>query len=203
MNILYLTFYFEPDLCAGSFRNSPIVKELSKRKELENGRIDVLTTMPNRYSSYKVDAKQNEKKGNVHIYRIPLSHHDSGLIDQILAYFKYFKQTLEIVKNTEYDIVVASSSRLFTAFLGAKIARKKKAPLFLDIRDIFRDTITDIFQNKFIVFCLNLILKRIEDYTYGYASHINLVSKGFKSYFKNYVKCDYSFYTNGIDDVFL
>ena len=30
--IVYLTFYFKPDLCAGSFRNSPLAVELAKRK---------------------------------------------------------------------------------------------------------------------------------------------------------------------------
>lgn len=203
MKILYLTFYFEPDLCAGSFRNTPIVRELAARKELSNGRIDVLTTMPNRYSTYQVEAQQREVEGNIHIYRIPLSSHKSGFWDQIISFQKYFSQTLKIVKNNDYDLVIASSSRLFTAYLGARIARRKKLPFFLDIRDLFRDTITDIFKNKVLVFGLNQLLKRIEKYTFGYASHINLVSEGFASYFDAYKQCSYSFHTNGIDEVFL
>lgn len=35
------------------------------------------------------------------------------------------------------------------------------------------------------------------------ASHINLVSEGFKDYFSKYKQPSYSYYTNGIDDVFL
>lgn len=203
MKILYLTFYFEPDLCAGSFRNTPIVQELSVRDELKNGNIDVLTTMPNRYSTYRVEAQGVERKRNITIRRISLPNHKSGLFDQIRAFQTYFFQTLSIVRSKEYDLVVASSSRLFTAFLGALIARKKKVPLFLDIRDLFRDTITDIYKNRIVSFGLNKILKFIENYTFGYASHINLVSEGFKPYFRSFEQCSYSYHTNGIDDIFL
>ena len=31
MKILFLTFYFEPDLCAGSFRNTPLFRELLRQ----------------------------------------------------------------------------------------------------------------------------------------------------------------------------
>ena len=61
--ILYLTFYFEPDLCAGSFRNSPLVKELADQVQ-GLAEIDVITTLPNRYSTFDVDAPQYEERGN-------------------------------------------------------------------------------------------------------------------------------------------
>lgn len=203
MKILYLTFYFEPDLCAGSFRNTPIVKALAEREEMKGGVVEVLTTMPNRYSSYKVEAEENEEKGNVIVRRVPLSNHKSGFFDQIVAFKTYFVATLKIVRNKEYDLVIASSSRLFTAFLGAIIARKKGIPLFLDIRDLFRDTITEVIKNRILAFGLSGTLRLIENYSFGYASHINLVSEGFKSYFKRFKKCSYSYHTNGIDEVFL
>ena len=34
--IVYLTFYFKPDLSAGSFRNSSLAIELSRQANLEN-----------------------------------------------------------------------------------------------------------------------------------------------------------------------
>ena len=57
--ILYLSFYFEPDLCAGSFRNSPLANELAKQV---NGKalVDVITTVPNRYSSFSAEANEDE-----------------------------------------------------------------------------------------------------------------------------------------------
>jgi hypothetical protein len=202
MNILYLTFYFEPDLCAGSFRNTPLAMELSKQCG-ENCHIDVVTTQPNRYSSFKVEAKTREDIGNMSIHRIDLPSHKSGMLDQVHSFRRYFAEALKITKNEKYDLVFASSSRLFTAYLGLVIARKEKTPLYLDVRDIFVDTMDDVLKNKLVKTAILPFLKVIEKRTFSYASHINLISEGFKPYFKKYNNAKYSFFTNGIDDVFL
>ncbi len=202
MKILFLTFYFEPDLCAGSFRNTSLFKELIANLR-DDDEIEVITTHPNRYDSYKIKANDFEKiTKNIVINRVNLPNHGSGIIGQIKSFKKYYFKALELVKGKEYDLVYASSSRLFSAYLGARIAKKKNAKLYLDIRDIFRETITDLYKNSVLKFGLNLILYPIENYTFGNANHINLVSKGFKSYFNKF-KTNYSFFTNGIDDVFL
>lgn len=202
MNILYLTFYFEPDLCAGSFRNTPLAMELSNQCG-EDCHIDVVTTQPNRYSSFKVEAKTREDIGNMSIHRIDLPSHKSGMLDQVRSFRRYFAKALKITRNEKYDLVFASSSRLFTAYLGLVIARKEKTPLYLDIRDIFVDTIDDVLKNKLVKTAILPFLKVIEKRTFSYASHINLISEGFKPYFKKYNNAKYSFFTNGIDDVFL
>lgn len=200
--ILYLSFYFEPDLCAGSFRNSPLAKELASQLKNE-GSVDVITTLPNRYSTYSTDAKVHEEVGNISIKRIKLPVHKSGFIDQILSFKTYYFKTLELVKDSDYDLVFASSSRLFTSFLGFQIARKKKIPLILDIRDIFTDTLNDVIPNKIIKSFLLPILRFMESRVFNYATHINLISAGFEQYFKVYSKPHYSFFTNGIDQEFI
>lgn len=202
MKILFLTFYFEPDLSAGSFRNTSLFKELIKHINVEDT-IEVISTSPNRYSSFDIKAKEKERiSNNILINRIEIPKHDNGVLGQIKTFKSFYFQTLKITKNKKYDLVYASSSRLFTAFLGARIANKKKAKLYLDIRDIFRETILDVYKNKVLRTGLNAILTPIENYTFKSANHINLVSKGFKSYFKNY-KSSFSYFTNGIDAIFL
>ncbi|KUO68045.1 MAG: glycosyltransferase family 4 protein [Lutibacter sp.] len=203
MKILFLTYYFEPDLCAGSFRNTSLFKEVTKMIQSDD-KIDVITTQPNRYDSYQVTAKKVENIGeNINIYRIKIPNHKSGFLGQIKSFKAFYFEAIKIAKQGNYDLVYASSSRLFTAFLGARIAQKNNAKLYLDIRDIFRESIMDIFKNSFVKFGLNLFLKPIENYTFRRANHINLVSKGFESYFKKFDKSTFSFFTNGIDDVFL
>jgi hypothetical protein len=125
------------------------------------------------------------------------------LIDQIRSFITYYYQALKLVRHARYDLVFASSSRLFTAFLGAQAARMKRIPLSLDIRDLFRETILEIVANPVIKWGLNPALRAVERYTFGYARHINLVSEGFRSYFSAYQQANFTFYTNGIDDVFL
>ena len=52
-------------------------------------------------------------------------------------------------------------------------------------------------------FGLKPVLWAVERYTFGYATHINLVSEGFRTYFNRYNRATYSYFTNGIDDEFL
>ena len=159
--IVYLTFYFKPDLCAGSFRNSPLAIELSRQANLENSFIDLYTTSPNRYNTFKTEAPKYEEIGNLRIHRISLPSHKSGMIDQVLSFSKYFWTVLKMNKGKKTDLVFASSSRLFTAFLGYKLSKKSKAPLFLDVRDIFVDTMLDVLKPSFFKPLIILVLKKI------------------------------------------
>lgn len=201
MRILFLSFYYPPDLCAGSFRARSVVDALKRQDELVE--IDIFTTFPNRYKTFKKNSNEIEDDGLITIKRIELPHHKSGMLDQSRAFFKYFKKALESTRGKEYDLVFATSSRLMTAFLGAYISGKIGKPLYLDIRDIFTDTMSNILSNK-ISFLINPILNNIEKITFRRADHINLVSEGFLEYFKKkYPLKNYSFYSNGIDELFL
>lgn len=199
--IVYLSFYFSPDLCAGSFRNSPLALELAK--QAKDVLIDVYTTLPNRYSTFDADAPEFEKFNNLRIHRISLPPHKSGMLDQVFSFLKYYKEVSRLNKGKKADLVFASSSRLFTAFLGYRIARKTKIPLYLDIRDIFVDTMNDVFKSQILKTVVLPLLKFIESITFNYAKHINLISGGFKEYFQKYKKSKFSFYSNGIDNEFL
>ena len=201
--IVYLTFYFKPDLCAGSFRNSPLAIELSRQANLENTFIDLYTTSPNRYNTFKTEALKYEELGNLRIHRISLPSHKSGMIDQILSFSKYFWTVLKMNKGKKTDLVFASSSRLFTAFLGYKIAKQSKATLFLDIRDIFVDSMSDVLKPSIFKPIIISFLKLIENKTFNYANHINLISEGFKEYFSKFKNKNFSFFSNGIDYEFL
>jgi len=201
--IVYLTFYFEPDLCAGSFRNSPLAMELVKQASEKDIIVDVYSTLPNRYNTFEKTAPSFEEKGNLRIHRIALPPHKSGMLDQVMAFRKYYNEVLNLNKNKKADLVFASSSRLFTAYLGYIFSRKNKATLYLDIRDIFVDTMNDVFKSKAIKIAVLPILKLIERKTFNYASHINLISGGFEKYFLKFSKPKISFFTNGIDDEFL
>lgn len=196
--ILFLTFYYYPDLCAGSFRNTPLVKTLKSHLS-DNYIIDVITTSPNRYHCYKKNAPRFENKLGVNITRIPLPNHKSGLIDQIFAFSVYFFWTLKISRKNNYKIIYASSSRLMTAFLGAIISKTRSVPLYLDIRDIFVDTINAVFSFS-VRKLITPLFSLIEKFIFSTAKRINLVSGGFKGYFNsNYPDKAYRFFTNGID----
>ena len=201
--IVYLTFYYEPDLCAGSFRNTPLAIELAKQAREKDIIVDVYTTLPNRYSTFEQRASEFEEIGNLRIHRISLPPHKSGMLDQVLSFKKFYSEVIKLNKNKRADLLFASSSRLFTAYLGYTIAKKSNAPLYLDIRDIFVDTMSDVFKSKILKIGILPLLKLIENKTFNYAKHINLISGGFTSYFSKFRNSEFTFYTNGIDEEFL
>lgn len=202
--IVYITFYFNPDLCAGSFRNSPLAMELSRQANLKNAFIDLYTSSPNRYNTFKTKAPEYEESDNLRIHRISLPSHKSGMIDQVLSFSRFYRKVRKLNKDKKADLVFASSSRLFTAFLGYKIAKKNKVSLILDVRDIFVDTMSDILKPSFFKPIIISLLKHIENKTFNYANHINLISEGFKEYFLKFKEnTNFSFFSNGIDNEFL
>ena len=201
--IVYLTFYYEPDLCAGSFRNTPLAIELAKQACAKDIIVDVYTTLPNRYSTFEQSAIEFEEFGNLRIHRIALPPHKSGILDQVFSFRRFYAEVIKLNKNKSADLVFASSSRLFTAYLGFAIAKKSNSPLYLDIRDIFVDTMNDVFKSKILKLGVLPLLKLIEKKTFNYAKHINLISIGFKSYFSKFSKTEFTYFTNGIDEEFL
>lgn len=200
MKILVLSFYYAPDLSAGSFRTTALVEAL-----VEQGAdsVDVITTMPNRYHGFDAKALASEQQGNVSIQRVELPGHKNGLVDQIRCFKTFAHRAMKMAKGQQYDLVYATSSRLMTAWLGARIANRLKAPLYLDIRDIFADTVKDVFTGwKGKV--LFPVLSAVERWTMKQAKAINIVSEGFKPYFEErYGQLPLRVFTNGIDDEFL
>ncbi|CCG99606.1 glycosyl transferase group 1 [Fibrella aestuarina BUZ 2] len=202
MTVLLLSYYFEPDLSAGSFRNTSLAHALACQLG-DAGRVHVITTQPNRYQSFRAEASADEQHGNLRISRIAVPNHSSGFVDQIRSYSHFYRSALTLTRHQPYDLIIASSSRLFSAFLGAYLARQQQVPLVLDIRDLFRENILELLRNPVVRLGLGPVLTWVEQYTFGTARHINLVSAGFADYFSRYQQATYSFFTNGIDDPFL
>jgi len=202
LKILVLSFYYKPDLCAGSFRTTALVEALLDYLP-EHARIDVITTLPNRYSSFSSEALEVESYPRLSIRRIKLPRHQSGMLDQAKAFITYAREATRLTRNDEYDLVYGTSSRLMTSVLSAYIARKKKAPLYLDIRDIFVDTIGDVLPRKFAMVS-KPVFSILEKWAITRANKVNLVSLGFKGYFvTRYPEQNYSYFTNGVDDEFV
>lgn len=198
---LIVTFYFRPDLCAGSFRNTAFVESLRDKVGPEDT-ITVFTTSPNRYKSHQVAAPALEEDGpQVQIHRFPIPKHASGFRDQIFSFLAFYRAALRKARGLAYDAVYASSSRLFTAYLGSVLSRRRKVPLFLDMRDLFRENICEILSNPIARIVLNDSLRLVERRAFRRACHINLVSEGFRKDFEPW-KRPLTFFTNGIDSTF-
>lgn len=201
--VLLLTFYYPPDLSAGSFRSEALTRAL-----IEEGDghlvVDVATTTPNRYSSYQPDSQvETLPDDRLRIIRIDLPAHHSGLLDQALAYRHYASGVLKATRDSNYDLVIATSSRLMTALLGAYVARRKHARLYLDIRDIFAELMPELTSQPLRA-VIAPILSRCERWVINRSDRVNLVSPGFETWFTNrYPEKQFTYHTNGIDPSFI
>lgn len=202
VRILVLSFYYRPDLSAGSFRVTALVDRL-RTKAPAGSHIDVVTTLPNRYRSFTADAARHEERDGVTVHRVALPKHASGFVDQSRAFLAFARGAASFTSGKQYDVVFATSSRLMTAVLGAWIARRARARLYLDIRDIFADTIKDVFRGA-PGRVAEQVFSRLERYAVRRATRLNVVSAGFLEYFnRRYPGITASCFTNGIDDEFL
>lgn len=202
MKILLLSFYFPPDLSAGSFRARALVDGL-RRQGGGDLQVDVITSMPNRYATFSSEAHHFEDAGWLKIHRMKVPSHDSGMAKQSRTFAAYARQALARTKGAKWDVVVATSSRLMTAALATEVSRRTGAPLYLDIRDIFTDTMGDMLRSSPARIVLPL-LKQVERRAVRYAARVNLVSPGFLPYFNEVDPSkSYRLFTNGIDEEFL
>jgi glycosyltransferase involved in cell wall biosynthesis len=200
--ILVLSFYYPPDLSAGSFRAAALVEAL------QNGQsprvwIDVITSMPNRYQSFSSVVPEREGDGRVRVERIEVPSHRSGMFDQAKAFARYARDAMRLAQSRHYELIFATSSRLMTAALGGWVARRSRTPLYLDIRDIFVDNMGEVLP-KGAARVVTPLLSLLERWAIGCARRVNLVSPGFRDYFRRrYPRQSFSYHTNGVDDEFV
>lgn len=199
--LLVLSLYYPPDLSAGSFRADALVRAL--REAAPGLAIDVITSLPSRYQSFSAAAPDRDSDGLLTVRRLALPPHRGDMRTQTMSYARFAWSAARVAAERRYDLVVATSSRLMTATLGAWISRRSGTPLYLDVRDLFADTMNDVLPGP-AARVLGPVLSRVERWTIGRAAHVNLVSPGFKPYFeRRYPGKPLSLFTNGIDDDFI
>lgn len=200
--ILYLSYFFEPDLGAGSFRNTALVEALQSKLSAGD-KIILYTTTPNRYAPYSIPAPLFENRTSLEIHRIQVPQHFNQFIKQIFSFIIYANAVLKAVKKDRFDLVFASSSKLLTAWIAYRIARKNQCALFIDLRDLFSDNILELIRFRPAgVFISKIIRQWFEKPCMQYATHINLNSEGFFEKLKYIPRSKTSFYPNGIDPLF-
>lgn len=202
MHILILSTNYPPDIGPGALRTKSIVDALVEVGP-SNLTIDVITTMPNRYHSFNISAQKYEVNGKVSINRIDLPIHKNGILDHAKAFIYFCFGVKKLIIDKKYNVVVSTSSRLMTASLSVWVAKKTDSKIYLDIRDLFTDTIDSIFFKTYFRFFMP-IFHTLEKWTFNSADKINVVSEGFVNYVKKISpNLSPSVYTNGVDDAFL
>jgi glycosyltransferase involved in cell wall biosynthesis len=206
MKIVFFSFYFPPDLGAGSFRSSALCYSLKNKLNIKD-ELHVITSHPNRYKRHFIKADDNEINGNIKIHRIKVPSHNGSMISQAYTFsifaFSAFNKCIKI----KPDFLIGTTSRLMTGVLtwiSAKFLRRK---YYIDLRDIFSETISDLFALKsgFLSTIFGYFFSYLDKKVLNSASGVNVVSEGFYEYFeKNGINTsNWSFFPNGVDEEFL
>ena len=204
MRIVFFTFYYPPDLGAGSFRAIALVKALSKK--MNNDELHIITTHPNRYENHRVKADNIEIDGNITVHRISVPNHKSGMFSQARAFVIYAIAAYKLNNDLNPNFLIGTTSRLMTGLLTGLSAHKLGCKYFIDLRDIFSETISDIFsqKSKLLGLTFRVTFSLLERRLFNKAIGINVVSEGFPDYFKakGLDVSNWSFFPNGVDEEF-
>ena len=176
IKILYLTFHFAPELGPAATRNTAIVKSLEKRGTVSQ--IDVFTTTPNRWGMKISAIDDTDCSEKIKIFRHKTTFFWHNTLFQSFEFLLYANFVRKKIKNNNYNLVFASSSKMGTAVLGAMISQNKRVPFYLDVRDIFILSIEAYLKSR-LFYPLKIILKKIYFYAISKANRINCVSPGF------------------------
>lgn len=206
MKIVFFTFYYPPDLCAGSFRAISLAQALAKKIGTDD-ELHVITTHPNRYATHRVEADDVEVDGKITIHRIAVPRHQSGMVSQARIFGGYSLSAFWLCVKLKPDFLIGTTSRLMTGVLTWLSARLQRRNYYIDLRDIFSETISDLFVRKNRLFGATVkhVFSFLERRVFKGAAGVNVVSEGFPEYFQSegIDTANWSFFPNGVDQEFL
>jgi len=206
VKIVLFTFYYPPDLGAGSFRAVALVQALSNKISLGD-ELHVVTTFPNRYATHKEFAKDSERNGNIMIHRVQVPSHQSGMLSQARTFTVFAWHALRYCTKLKPDFVIGTTSRLMTGLLAGFSSKLVGCRYFIDLRDIFSAAISDLFSIKSPLLgrCMRTALYSVEKPLLSNAAGVNVVSEGYPDYFlnKGVDTSKWSFFPNGVDQEFI
>jgi len=201
--ILFITYYYPPELSAGAFRSKDLVRSLETNFQENSDKIIILTAKEYRHNqdiNYDDFKKINSK---LDIIRVKVPFKGGGLLKGLSNFICF--SIISLIKVLPYKPthVFSTSGRLGTNFLAFIIANLKKSKLILDVRDVFSINLKRLIlkKQKFISKIFFNFFIFIEKFVYTRANHVNVVSPYFiKIYSKlGFQTESWSIYTNGID----
>ena len=107
MKIVFFTFYFPPDLSAGSFRSIAFSQSLKERIE-PGDKIDIITSHPNRYKAHLIEAQDVEFDEMITIHRINVPSHTGSMFSQGYAFLIFAISVSKLVVVSVKVFAVAS-----------------------------------------------------------------------------------------------
>jgi glycosyltransferase involved in cell wall biosynthesis len=182
MRILLVTHYFPPEFGAPQARLS----ELARAWADTNDQVTVLTGMPNHPTgivplAYRRRLRALERVDGYRVVRTWLyATPNEGFVKKTIGHLSFMVTSVVLGARRagSADVVVVSSPTFFSIFGAWFIAKLKRAPLVIDVRDLWPAIFVElgVLSNRRLI----RLLERMELWAYGQATEVVVVSEGFR-----------------------
>jgi colanic acid biosynthesis glycosyl transferase WcaI len=180
LKILIVTQWFDPE---PTFKGLLFAKELVKAGH----QVEVITGFPNYpggkvYEGYRIKFHSKEDIDGVIIHRVPLyPSHDGYALKRIANYisFAVTSSLCGLFSVSRPDVIYSYHPPLTTAVSATLISLFRRAPLVVDIQDLWPDTLaaTGMLNNKKVLSLVEVFCQ----FVYKRASKVVVLSPGFKN----------------------
>lgn len=147
MKILFITHYYHPEGNAPATR----VFEMSRRWARAGHEVTVLTAVPNVpsgvvYEGYINRWKQKERIEGVRVVRVwTYLAANAGTTRRIASYLSFMlTAVLAGLRVEQPDVVIASSPQFFCGWAGRLVAKVRRLPFVLEVRDLWPESIVAV-----------------------------------------------------------
>jgi len=147
IRILFLSHYFPPEGNAPASR----VYEMAKRWVAAGHKVEVITGVPNVpsgiiYKGYKNRLRQIEFIDGIRVTRVwTYIAANRGKIKRVINYLSYMASAVVAgLFVRKPDVVIATSPQFFCGWAGVFLARIRRVPFVLEIRDIWPSSIVAV-----------------------------------------------------------
>ena len=149
MKILFLTHYFPPEVNAPANRTHEHC-----RRWVEDGHdVTVITGVPNHprgviFNGYENRLYQEETIDGIRVIRTWMYlTPNSGFARRVVNYLGFaVTSVLASFKADKPDLVIATSPQFFVGLAGAVVAKLKRRPFVLEIRDLWPKSVVELGQ---------------------------------------------------------
>lgn len=183
MRILFLSHYYPPEVNAPANR----VSQLARAWAADGHRVSVLTGFPNHPTGIVPPEYRGrpyvrrELDQGVEVVRTPIyAAANQGFLKRSLNYASYSvsASTVGPFITDRPDLVVATSPQFLTAVAGYWLARLKRVPFVLEVRDLWPASIVDVGAMRAGSAPVR-VLEAAERFLYRHADHIVVVTDSF------------------------
>lgn len=182
MRILFVCHYFPPEIGAPQARVSELVREWSRAAD----QVTVLTGMPNHPTGVVPERyrRRIRVRENVEGYRIVrtwlYATPNTAIFKKTLGHLSFMVTSflLGLRPTGKADVVIVSSPTFFSVFSALALARWKRAPLVVEIRDLWPAIFVElgVLRNPRLI----RVLEALELAAYRSAAAVVVVTEGFR-----------------------